>query len=261
MEHDGSQGHAAAGEVYGFAPCSCAGEHVAATVETAELAAAGEDESGARMASARRSKATKCLIVAATAALCLVCFSCAPAPSAPASSDEPKGADTAAEDAPTTPADASMWSMDIDCGVCHQDKQASTEDSSLRACTHATQAGATCITCHSDESTLSTVHQDATAEGPMPKKLKKTTVDAQTCQASGCHDMSADEFKALTADVTELVDSNGTMVNPHEVMGLTAGHADIKCSDCHSEHKVDAGAATTCISCHHAGVYECNTCH
>ena len=261
MEHDERQELAASGEASGFAGCVSAGDRASSAAPAASAVAAGDSAGEARTARMRRSKATKCVIVAATAALCLVCFSCAPSPSAPASSDEPKDSGAAVEDAPTTPADASMWSMDIDCGVCHQDKQASTEDSSLRACTHATQAGATCITCHSDESTLSTVHQDATAEGPMPKKLKKTTVDAQTCQASGCHDMSADEFKALTADVTELVDSNGTMVNPHEVMGLTAGHADIKCSDCHSEHKADAGAATTCISCHHAGVYECNTCH
>lgn len=209
----------------------------------------------------RRGMAAKCWIVTATAALCLVCFSCAPTPGATSGGDGGADQKGGADNAPVETVDAGVWSMDVDCGTCHQDKKASTEDSALRACTHATQAGATCITCHSDESGLATVHQKATAEGPMPKKLKKTTVEAQTCQASGCHEMGAEEFKALTADITELVDSNGTMVNPHEVMGLTAGHADIMCSDCHSEHKPDAGAANTCISCHHAGVYECNTCH
>lgn len=231
-----------------------------------EPAGGAERESVRRVAGRRyvaRKGATKGLIVAVTAALCVVCFSCASQPSSSQPADANQGGSSGA--APTAPADASagsgMWSMDIDCGMCHETQQASTQDSSLRACIHATQAATTCVSCHTDESTLATVHQNATAEGPMPKKLKKTTVDAQACQASGCHDVSADEFKALTADVTDLVDSNGTMVNPHEVMGLTEGHADILCSDCHSEHKPDAGAANTCVSCHHAGVYECNTCH
>lgn len=222
------------------------------------------DVLGATRARESRVGTTKALIVLATAALCLVCFSCAPAPGS-ASGDSAKGQGETPDSASTVAADASseagVWSMGVDCGTCHQDKQASTEDSALRACTHATKAATTCVTCHSDESGLAAVHQNATADGPMPKKLKKTTVDAQTCQAAGCHDMGTEEFQALTVGVTELVDSKGTMVNPHEVMGLTAGHADIQCSDCHSEHKADAGAANTCISCHHAGVYECNTCH
>ena len=72
---------------------------------------------------------------------------------------------------------------------------------------------------------------------------------------------SPEEHVALTAGVTELTDSNGTMVNPHEVMGLTEGHADIVCADCHAMHSAGSTAAETCVSCHHAGVYECNTCH
>ena len=95
----------------------------------------------------------------------------------------------------------------------------------------------------------------------MPKKLKKTSVEAETCQAAGCHDLSKDEMLALTADVTELTDSEGTMVNPHDVIGKTEGHADILCSDCHNMHKAKTNPADTCVSCHHAGVYECNTCH
>lgn len=151
--------------------------------------------------------------------------------------------------------------MDVDCGMCHADQQASMEDEALSACTHVQQAQATCTTCHVDEATLSGVHEGATADSTKPKKLKKSDVTPATCQAAGCHDESPEEHVALTAGVTELTDSNGTMVNPHEVMGLTEGHADIVCADCHAMHSAGSTAAETCVSCHHAGVYECNTCH
>ena len=163
--------------------------------------------------------------------------------------------------APKAAGDESTWSMDVDCGMCHADQQASMEDEALSACTHVQQAQATCTTCHVDEATLSGVHEGATADSTKPKKLKKSDVTPVTCQAAGCHDESPEEHVALTAGVTELTDSNGTMVNPHEVMGLTEGHADIVCADCHAMHSAGSTAAETCVSCHHAGVYECNTCH
>ena len=156
---------------------------------------------------------------------------------------------------------ASVWTADMDCGVCHEDKQATTEDASLTACTHATQAQATCITCHTDEAALSKAHAAATASGPMPTKLKDTTVDMATCQSAGCHDQSGDAFKALTANAAPLVDVEGTSVNPHDVLEKTEGHSDITCMDCHYEHKADPNADVLCSSCHHMGVYTCNTCH
>lgn len=154
-----------------------------------------------------------------------------------------------------------VWSPDMDCTTCHTEEAATMEDGSMGAYVHVQEAQTECSTCHVDSATLSEVHQDATATDAMPKKLKESSVEPATCQAAGCHDVSADDMLALTADVTELTDSQGTQVNPHEVMGLTAGHADILCSDCHSMHKAKANAADTCVSCHHAGVYECNTCH
>ena len=63
---------------------------------------------------------------------------------------------------------------------------------------------------------------------------------------------AGDKLGALTADITDLTDSKGTTVNPHEVMGLTAGHGDIACSDCHGMHR-ETVAADTCVGCHHAG--------
>ena len=81
--------------------------------------------------------------------------------------------------------------------------------------------GAECISCHNDIAALTTVHQNGDMTG----------------------------------------DTNGTHVNPHDVIGLTPGHDDITCASCHSEHVASASAAQTCVACHHTGVYECNTCH
>lgn len=185
----------------------------------------------------------------------LVCFAvvgCAP---------ETKSQDEANADKQEQEQIQSFWSIDMECGTCHADKKATTEDASLTACTHVTEAQTTCITCHDDEAALSEVHVGATASGPMPTKLKKTTVEVETCQSAGCHDLPAADFQALTAHVDTLVDVEGTKANPHEVMTLTPGHVDITCLDCHSEHGEDYDEAMTCVSCHHMGKYECNTCH
>lgn len=48
---------------------------------------------------------------------------------------------------------------------------------------------------------------------------------------------------------------------PARGLGPDGGHADIVCADCHAMHSAGSTAAETCVSCHHAGVYECNTCH
>lgn len=153
------------------------------------------------------------------------------------------------------------WTPDMDCATCHTDEDATMGDAAMGACIHVQKTQATCVTCHADESGLSKVHEDATATDKMPKKLKATSVDAETCQAAGCHDLSKDEMLALTADVVDLTDSQGTQVNPHDVMGRTEGHAEILCSDCHNMHTSEVKAADTCVACHHQGVYECNTCH
>ncbi len=192
-----------------------------------------------------------------TGAVCsgLLCFAvagCAP---------ETKTQEDAQAEKQEEQAVESFWSIDMECGTCHADKKATTEDASLTACTHATQAQATCITCHDDEAALSEVHVGATASGPMPVKLKATTVEKETCQSAGCHDQSAEEFSALTLHIDTLVDVDGTTANPHDVMTLTAGHKDITCLDCHSEHAQDYDEAMVCVSCHHMGKYECNTCH
>lgn len=195
----------------------------------------------------------KALIAFAAAAITIAVAGCSPQePAAEKPAEQGGGSDSAVQVA---------WSPDMDCATCHATEGATMEDGSMGACIHVQEAQTTCISCHADEAALADVHKEATATDTMPKKLKATVVDAASCQAAGCHDLSADEMLARTATITDLTDSQGTQVNPHEVMGLTDGHADILCSDCHNMHKAEVNAADTCVSCHHAGVYECNTCH
>lgn len=179
------------------------------------------------------------------------------------SSQPAKSAEQANEAAPQQAAEEvsqATWTPDSDCASCHADESASTTDASMGASIHTQGTQATCITCHADESALGEAHKSMTS-GTAPKKLSETCVGPEGCKAAGCHDLSDEEMAALTQDVTELTDSKNTRVNPHEVMGLTEGHAEIVCTDCHRMHKEDISPAETCISCHHAGVYECNTCH
>ena len=204
-------------------------------------------------------KNTRLLVTAVACVLVVALAGCA--------AQSPQSANSADADANASSSDAanesaasnSMWSMEIDCAVCHVEQGASMEDSATLACEHAQVADSTCITCHNDEALLAEVHKDASADKTMPKKLKKTAVTAETCQGSGCHDVG--NHVEVTADITEFTDTNGTTVNPHEVMGLTPGHADITCSDCHNVHDAPIDPTNTCVSCHHAGVYECGTCH
>ena len=93
----------------------------------------------------------------------------------------------------------------------------------------------------------------------VPKKLKKTDVSKEACLS--CHDQA--EVAAATADLTVLTDDNGLTVNPHELPG-NSEHDKLVCAKCHTMHEEatpDENAADACASCHHAGVYECHTCH
>lgn len=175
--------------------------------------------------------------------LCFAIAGCAPK----ASTDDSKGG---AADESDEPAITINWTLEMACDGCHSD----------RTSVHEAQ-GVACASCHTDEAALAEVHADATVDGPMPTRLKSTTVDPTTCQGAGCHDDAEADFSALTAHIDTLVDVQGTKANPHDVMTLTAGHSDIVCSDCHSEHSGELDEAMVCVSCHHMGTYECNTCH
>ncbi len=69
---------------------------------------------------------------------------------------------------------------------------------------------------------------------------------------------------AATADSEVLTDSEGTVVNPHDLPD-SMNHNKIACVDCHKIHDTEADLAKTaskkCTSCHHQNIYECYTCH
>lgn len=160
----------------------------------------------------------------------------------------------------TSVVELSAWTIDSDCESCHEAETASGSDSSCTYSIHAAE-GVVCQTCHTDtDGKLSQAHEDyATAE--QPKRLKDTEMTDEICLSS-CHDV--EELKSLTAASTVLIDANGTVVNPHDLPSVEDHTNSITCSDCHKMHKsteITAQAQSTCTSCHHAGVFECGTCH
>ena len=77
-----------------------------------------------------------------------------------------------------------------------------------------------------------------------------------------CH--ATEDLVAATAECTALTDNNGTVVNPHDLPAV-ADHEGLACSSCHKKHDIGTGidktAQRSCVSCHHAYVYDCFTCH
>lgn len=199
-----------------------------------------------------RSLSFKAVLGLGTAALFALTLAvgCSPTTAAPASSSE---------DDASLSSTGGTWSIDGDCGTCHDSEQASMGDTSCIAAAH---TSASCISCHSDEDgALTQVHDGATADDVSSRtKLKKTTVAAATCQT--CH--SQDDLIAKTANVDVLTDDEGTTVNPHDLPD-TGDHAGIECIQCHTVHeegdKMEVAAQKTCRTCHHQNVYKCYTCH
>ncbi len=192
------------------------------------------------------------------------------------------------------------WSTDLDCALCHQKEVASLDpESGLEgsgpektpeaqgpndnkentdgnepvasskgadraaevsgyAIMHVDTLGITCIDCHVESDDLAAGHKKLNS-GKESKRLKKSEVTSEVC--TSCH--KVEDLAKATEGYEGIVDNNGTVVNPH---ALPAGesHDSIHCTDCHEVHSgdtIDKTGAGTCISCHHAGVYECNTCH
>lgn len=153
---------------------------------------------------------------------------------------------------------AFTWTADADCSTCHTVEGDSLTNTACEiSASHGTLA---CVSCHTDEAGLQTVHGDVDMNDyKAPKKLKKTEVSKEACLS--CHDLS--DAAAATADLTVLTDDNGTTVNPHEMPGNDE-HAKLTCAKCHTMHEEGTPqdtATQVCASCHHAGVYECYTCH
>lgn len=150
------------------------------------------------------------------------------------------------------------WSADADCAMCHATENDSLTDASCEI--SASHGQLTCASCHTDTAGLEKAH-DGVDPGnyKAPKKLKDSEVSPDACLS--CHDQA--EVAAATADLTVLTDDNGTTVNPHE-LPANDEHANLTCAKCHTMHKAgdpQTDAPVACANCHHAGVYECHTCH
>lgn len=150
------------------------------------------------------------------------------------------------------------WSPESDCAMCHTAEASSREDASCLAATH---TASKCIDCHAESDALAAEHEGATADGRLPKRLTKTEVSQDTCLS--CHD-SYEALAEKTAAYQGLVDSEGTVVNPH-ALPASDNHADVTCTNCHAVHVAGANpeekSKSTCTSCHHADVFACGTCH
>lgn len=153
--------------------------------------------------------------------------------------------------------EAAAWSPDADCAACHAKEASSAEEAGCLAQAHM-QLGRACADCHADEQALASVHEKS-ASGTPATKLKATEVADEACLA--CHE-SREAVAAKTADVA-LEDDRGTAVNPH-ALAPSPDHDAIECTSCHVSHETRPAleeAQGTCASCHHAGVFECGTCH
>ena len=165
-----------------------------------------------------------------------------------------------------------VWSIEANCVQCHEKQGKSMDDAKLLANEH---GSLDCLFCHDYEVPATELAAEVDAEGEAPKtleeahakvdtveivkrnSLRNTVVQEEACLT--CHNL--DDLKDATVDCVVLKDANGLVVNPHD---LVAGeqHSSITCSSCHVMHSADPAAAyRACVSCHHAEVWECGTCH
>jgi hypothetical protein len=197
--------------------------------------------------------------------------------------------------------EAFEWTDDADCTLCHAKQAESVENEDLLAYKHAALDCTFCheyqsvdedaadvdadtdaddeASVEADEApagdedaddvevvddaetpslTMAEVHANVTAVSTVKKSsLVNTSVDEAACLT--CHDRDA--LIEATADCTVLTDAQGTVVNPHDLIEGSQ-HDQVTCEDCHKMHSNDSAAAyRACVSCHHAEVWECGTCH
>lgn len=148
------------------------------------------------------------------------------------------------------------WAEGMTCEACHADQAASAEDEKCTMAIHA-PLDLACVDCHADDALID-VHANAKVDAKLPTKLKKTEV-VEACAT--CH--TIDALIEATVDSKALTDSDGNVVNPHDVPTVK-DHKDITCDSCHKMHSDGSAAkraADLCVSCHHEDVYECYTCH
>lgn len=184
----------------------------------------------------------------------------APAEADAAAKDATPAADGATADtaeAPVASDELLAWAGSADCATCHTVEDGSMTDEACVASLHGT-LGLACVSCHVDDALID-VHAKAQPTAKPPKTLKKSQVPAAVC--GSCHDV--DQLAETTKDSAVLTDSEGTVVNPHDLPDVK-DHAQIACGDCHRLHsskEVSSSATALCLSCHHEDVYECGTCH
>ena len=204
------------------------------------------------MASNNKTKRLACMFASCALVCSSIMWLSSCAPQAPSGSEERKTGQQASLD--------TSWATDSDCTQCHDNEANSLTDETRLVATHSKE-NVTCIDCHTDESALSVVHEEAAANQSMPSKLKKTEVSEEAC--TPCHG-SYEELAASTPDAF-IVDDRGSSVNPHETPNLTEGHeGNLTCASCHSMHSASDAATNAhnaCLSCHHEDVFECGTCH
>ena len=105
---------------------------------------------------------------------------------------------------------------------------------------------------------------DVAAQAPVEASEEAAEDDWWTADmdCAPCH--ATEDLIAATAESVTLTDDNGTVVNPHDLPAV-ADHEGVLCSTCHKGHELSESIARTaqraCISCHHAYVYSCYTCH
>jgi hypothetical protein len=196
-------------------------------------------------------KKLKLFVVLLLVCLGLALVACAPRQATERSADI-EGANILAMEIPS-------WSPESDCARCHTTEVQSADNAAATYAYHADQQGIQCVTCHANDSgALAEEHKDY-AMADLPTELRNA-VSSDGC-LGGCH--AIDDLKAQTASMTLLTDNKGTTVNPHD-LPINDDHALVTCALCHEMHgddPVDKTAPKVCLSCHHKGIYECESCH
>lgn len=147
------------------------------------------------------------------------------------------------------------WNPDLACAPCHS-LEARTAAAS--ACAGFSDAPSNCMTCHDAAPELTTIHAGIQNAQPAAK-LSRTTVENDAC--TSCHETTS--LADRTSVSVALVDNNQETMNPH-ALPENQGHAKIGCTDCHTTHEatdVLERAPLVCQNCHHADIFDCETCH
>ena len=147
------------------------------------------------------------------------------------------------------------WEPDLECAPCHP---LEAQTAAASACTGFSDAPSNCMICHDAVPELTTTHKGIRNAEPT-MKLMHTAVENDAC--TSCHDTAslADRTRGSVA----LADSNQATINPH-ALPENKGHSKICCTDCHTAHQatdVLERGPEVCQNCHHADIYECDTCH